>query len=98
MPPWSMPRDPTVTSRIMSSVRSRDTQPERLLRTAIFKRGLRYRLHYRKLPGRPDLVFPSARIAVFVDGDFWHGGGWKERGFASMEAQYERRSEFWVTK
>lgn len=82
----------------MAAVRDRDTEPERMLRRAVFSRGLRYRLHDRRLPGRPDLVFPRARVAVFVDGDFWHGAGWKERGFSSMEAQFQRRSEFWVKK
>ncbi len=50
--------------------------------------------------GRPDLVFSSARIAVFVDGDFWHGQGWRERGFTSMEAQFEGRNNagFWRAK
>src|SRR5262249_14005238 len=75
-----------------------DTEPEVMLRRALFRRRLRFRLHSRKLPGRPDIVFPCARVAVFVDGDFWHGAGWRERGFESMEAQFARRSEFWVAK
>lgn len=84
----------------MAAVRSKDTEPERLLRSALFGRGLRFRLHVRKLPGRPDIVFPRARIVVFVDGDFWHGAGWRERGFESMESQFsgQRRSEFWIAK
>jgi DNA mismatch endonuclease (patch repair protein) len=41
--------------------------------------GLRYRLHLKGLPGRPDLVFPGAKVAIFVDGDFWHGRNWPER-------------------
>lgn len=83
----------------MSRVRNRDTQPELLLRRAVWRRGLRYRLRS-SLPGRPDLVFPSARLAVFVDGDFWHGHGWRERGFHSMEEQFEGRNnaEFWRRK
>ena len=68
------PRDPKITSRIMAAIRGRDTEPERLLRSALFRRGLRFRLHA-KLPGRPDIVFRRVRVAVFVDGDFWHGGG-----------------------
>ena len=57
----------------MSRVRSVDTKPEMLVRRALWRAGLRYRLHDRKLPGRPDIVFKSKRIAIFVHGCFWHG-------------------------
>jgi DNA mismatch endonuclease (patch repair protein) len=57
----------------------RNTQPELLLRRALWRLGARYRLHFATLPGRPDLVFPSAKLAVFCDGDFWHGRGWQAR-------------------
>lgn len=92
-------RDPAVTSRIMAAVRSKDTEPELLLRRALHARGLRYRLHP-ALPGRPDIVFSRARLAVFVDGDFWHGHGWRERGFSSFEAQFadHRDPEKWRSK
>lgn len=50
----------------------RDTAPELELRSELHRRGLRYRLHRRNLPGRPDIVLTRARIAVFVDGCFWH--------------------------
>lgn len=56
----------------MSRIRSRDTGPEILLRRAVWAAGLRYRVHA-KLPGHPDLSFSAARLAVFVDGCFWHG-------------------------
>lgn len=93
------PRDPAITSRIMSRVRSRDTVPELLLRRALHRRGLRYRLHA-ELPGTPDIVFPRQKVAVFVDGDMWHGEGWRERGFRSMEEQFSnhRNPEFWIAK
>ena len=58
--------------RCMSHNRDRDTKPEMLLRRALWARGCRYRLRCR-LPGRPDIIFVSARVAVFVDGCFWHG-------------------------
>ncbi len=54
-------------------MRSGDTKPELILRSAVWRRGLRYRLRVRGLPGRPDLDFKGARVAVFVDGCFWHG-------------------------
>lgn len=94
------PRDPAVTSRIMAAVRSKDTEPELLLRRELHRRGLRYRLHVKDLPGRPDIVFPRAKLVVFVDGDFWHGQGWRERGFSSWEEQFEnhRDPEKWRTK
>ncbi|MEV6894269.1 very short patch repair endonuclease [Kribbella sp. NPDC051137] len=83
----------------MSRVRSRDTVPELLLRRELHRRGLRYRLGY-QLPGKPDVTFVSARVAVFVDGDMWHGHGWRERGFSSMEEQFanHRDPAFWVAK
>jgi DNA mismatch endonuclease (patch repair protein) len=56
----------------MARVRGRDTGPEMALRRALWSEGLRYRLHARDLPGRPDLVFRSKRLAVFVHGCFWH--------------------------
>lgn len=56
----------------MSRIRSRDTQPEMLVRRGLHAKGLRYRLHDRTLPGCPDLVFPQYRTVVFVHGCFWH--------------------------
>ncbi|MGW4881653.1 very short patch repair endonuclease [Streptomyces sp. NPDC004262] len=92
-------RDPAVTSRIMASVPNRNTRPEIALRKALWRRGLRYRIHT-TLPGKPDITFPGARLAVFVDGDFWHGNAWKIRGLPSFEAQFDRMNnpEFWRAK
>jgi DNA mismatch endonuclease, patch repair protein len=63
---------PEQRSRCMSRIRGKNTKPELILRQALWKRGFRYRIHF-KLPGRPDIVFPKKRIAIFVDGCFWHG-------------------------
>ena len=52
---------------------TRDSKPELAVRRELHRRGLRYRLHQKDLPGRPDISFPGARVAVFVDGCFWHG-------------------------
>ncbi len=57
----------------MSRVRSKDTKPEMVVRKGLHARGLRFRLHRRDLPGRPDLVFPGRKAVVFVHGCFWHG-------------------------
>jgi DNA mismatch endonuclease (patch repair protein) len=63
---------PAERSQLMSRVRSKDTAPERLVRSLIHRLGYRYRLHVRDLPGRPDLVFPRFRAVVLVHGCFWH--------------------------
>jgi len=57
----------------MSRNKGKDTSIELQVRSAIHKRGLRFRKHYKGLPGNPDLVFIKAKVAVFIDGDFWHG-------------------------
>lgn len=64
--------DKATRSKIMASVGQKDTGPEKLLRAALHKRGLRYRLHDRSLPGSPDLVFPRFRAVIFVHGCYWH--------------------------
>ena len=72
---------PKQRSYTMSRIRSKDTTPELTIRRLVHSRGLRYRIHCAELPGKPDLVFVSARVVVFVDGDFWHGWQfprWKE--------------------
>src|SRR5262249_10155721 len=61
-------------SKTMSRIRRRDTKPEKILRQAVWARGLRgYRLDDRRLPGRPDLAWMRKKVAVFIDGAFWHG-------------------------
>jgi DNA mismatch endonuclease (patch repair protein) len=85
----------------MAAVKGRDTSPELALRKALHRRGLRYRIHPGKVAGRPDIVNRRRRIAVFVDGDFWHGNpaDWKRRGFDSMEDQFRSaKRERWVAK
>ena len=71
-----------VRSRIMSRIRGRNTSPEIKLRKALYEVGLRgYRVHY-KISGKPDVVFLKKKIAIFIDGDFWHGFRyplWKEK-------------------
>ena len=64
--------DSETRSRMMSNIRGKDTKPELTLRRALHARGLRYRLHVKDLPGRPDLAFPKFRAVVFVHGCFWH--------------------------
>ena len=77
----------------MALVRSRDTKPEMRVRRALHAAGLRYRLHDRRLPGVPDLVFASRRIVVFVHGCFWH----RHPGCAAARLP-KSRQEFWEPK
>lgn len=60
-------------SYCMSRVKGKDTGLERVVRSELHKRGLRFRKHMGKLPGKPDIVFVTQKLVVFLDGDFWHG-------------------------
>lgn len=79
-------------SRIMASVRSKNTAPELCVRRAIHRAGFRYRIHHSELPGSPDLVFKSRKIAVFVNGCFWHWHGCKRSRMPRSN------SEYWTAK
>lgn len=67
------------SSRAKRANRRQDTTPELLLRHELWKMGMRYRKNVQNLPGRPDLIFVKAKVAVFCDGDFWHGRDWPAR-------------------
>lgn len=84
---------PEVRSRMMASIRARDTKPEMLVRRYLHGLGFRYRLSPRDMPGKPDLVLPRYRAAVFVHGCFWHGHDGCR--FATVPAT---RTEFWTAK
>ncbi len=64
---------PEQRSHCMSRVKTRDTDIERLVRSELHRKGLRFRKHCKHLPGKPDIVFTTSKVAVFIDGDFWHG-------------------------
>jgi DNA mismatch endonuclease (patch repair protein) len=83
---------PEQRHRCMANVKSRNTKPEIVLRKALFSRGLRYRLHVKRLPGTPDLVFPKYRAVLFVHGCFWHGHGCR------LFVVPATNREFWVQK
>ena len=82
--------DVATRSRMMSGIRGRDTKPEMVIRRGLHARGYRYRLHSRRLPGRPDLVFPSRKAVVFVHGCFWHGHGCPLFKWPSTRAEWWR--------
>lgn len=79
--------------RIMQAVRSKNTKPEIALRSLLHREGYRFRLHYKGLPGTPDLVFPSRQKAVEVRGCFWHG----HSGCARAKLPMTRR-DYWLPK
>ena len=81
---------PEQRSYCMSRVKGKDTGIEVSIRSALHRKGLRFRKHVKELPGKPDIVFVSAKVAVFVDGDFWHG-----YRFRTWETKV---SDFWKAK
>lgn len=64
--------DKKTRARMMASVKNKNTSPELNIRKALFAKGIRYRLHDRKLPGTPDLIFPKYKAVIFIHGCFWH--------------------------
>lgn len=78
---------------IMSRVRSTNTRPEIKLRKALFEKGFRYRVNVKTLPGKPDIVLPKYRTAIFVNGCFWHG-----HSGCKYYTVPETNVEFWVEK
>ncbi len=79
----------------MQNIRSKDTQIEVLLRKALFSKGIRYRKNYGKLPGKPDIVLTKYKIAIFCDGEFFHGKDWE---VLKPRLQKSNNSEFWINK
>lgn len=85
--------DRQTRSRVMAAIRGRDTKPEMIVRRFLHARGMRFRLHRRDLPGRPDLVFPKYRVAVFVHGCFWH-----QHAACRYAVMPKSNRPFWVKK
>lgn len=77
----------------MSAIRAKNTDIEIALRKELWKRGLRYRKNYAKLPGKPDIVFIGAKIAIFCDSEFWHGFDWGNR-----KNRIGTNRDFWIHK
>lgn len=84
---------PAKRSQMMSGIKGKDSLPEMLVRKALFSMGYRFRLHRRDLPGTPDIAMTGRKIAIFVQGCFWH---------AHQECKYAKipstRTEFWAAK
>ena len=79
----------------MQHIKSYDTRIEVLLRKALWNKGYRYRKNYKELPGKPDIVLTKYKIAIFCDGEFFHGKDWEV-----LEPHLEKsnNSEFWIKK
>ena len=80
-------------SRTMSKIRNKNTRPEMRLRKALWNAGLRYRLHQKDIPGRPDVVIEKWKVAIFVDGEFWHGYEWSKK-----RDTIKTNRAFWIPK
>lgn len=78
----------------MQHIRAQNTTPEIVLRKALWRKGIRYRKNYNQLPGTPDIVLTHQRIAIFVDGDFWHAKGYEN----NPGEQVGTNKDFWVKK
>lgn len=84
---------PIRISNQMKKVHSKDTKPELILRKALWKEGIRYRKNYNGLIGKPDIAITSSKIAIFVDGEFWHG-----YNFADNKKRLHHNKEKWIKK
>lgn len=95
-----MKRDQLLTSRIMARVKSKGTGPEMQLLITLRALKRQIVLQSPDLPGKPDFIFPRERVAVFVDGDFWHGRQWKTRGLRSLASQFShsKNRTYWIEK
>jgi DNA mismatch endonuclease (patch repair protein) len=84
--------DKRTRSRMMSGIKGKNTKPELVIRKALFAKGFRYRLHDKRLQGKPDLVFPKYKAVIFVHGCFWHGHD------CHLFKWPTSNTEFWRTK
>lgn len=85
--------DVSTRSRMMAGIKNRNTKPEILIRKLLYKKGYRFRLHVKDLPGKPDIVLPKYKAVIFVNGCFWHGH--KNCSLFKLPAT---RTEFWQEK
>lgn len=79
----------------MKNIKNKDTKIEILLRKALWSKGYRYRKNYDKLPGKPDIVFTKYKIAIFCDGEFFHGKDWE---ILKPRLEQSNNSEYWIKK
>jgi len=84
----------------MSRIRGQGTDAEKIIFRLLRRSGVYFEKHVRALPGCPDVVFRRYKLAVFIDGDFWHGRQWKTRGLSSLSKQFRSSisKRYWITK
>lgn len=82
---------------MMATVKNKDSKAEMAVRRRLHALGYRYRVQH-KVEGRPDIAFTRLKIAIFIDGDMWHGNAWRRRGLPNMAAMFPNRTEWWVAK
>ena len=80
-------------SNIMKKIKGRDTTPELIFRKALWGKGYRYRKNVSNLPGKPDIVFTKKKVAIFIDGEFWHGYNWEDK-----KKKISNNKEYWIKK
>jgi DNA mismatch endonuclease (patch repair protein) len=80
-------------SELMAKIKSQNTKPELNLKKALWNLGFRYRKNLKKLPGSPDIVYTKHKLAIFVDGEFWHGYNWAEK-----KTKIKTNRDFWIPK
>lgn len=91
-------RDPRITSRIMSKIRSKNTTPEIILADALRNRKIKFR-RYPAIFGTPDFLILGKKLVIFCDGDFWHGHNWRLRKLRSRAAEFSpKKKDFWFKK
>lgn len=79
----------------MKNIHGKDTKIEIILRKALWAKGYRYRKNYKKLPGNPDIVLTKYKIAIFCDGEFFHGKDWE---VLKSRLEKSNNSKFWISK
>lgn len=85
--------DEVTRSRMMAAIKSRNTKPEILIRSLLHRKGFRFRIHVKDLPGKPDIVLPKYKVVIFVHGCFWHG-----HENCKLFKMPTTRTEFWQNK
>ena len=97
-----MPKEPRFYGEVsekrhnsMSRIRGKDTGIERVLRKALWKKGYRYRKNYNAVPGRPDIALTKYKIAIFCDGEFFHGKDWE---ILKPKLEKGKNADYWIPK
>lgn len=89
------PKGDLPRSRIMRAIKSKNTKPELIIRKYLFSKGYRYRLHYSKLPGKPDIAFPKLKKVILINGCFWHQ---HQKRNCKISASPASNRYYWIPK